>query len=152
MRTTARYGRKADIALSMWVKLARSTAVFDRLSNENIRSFGLTTPQFGAFECLGHLGPMTTGELARKMLISGGNTTCIVDNLVREGLVEREHSADDRRVILVRLSAKGQKLFEEIFPKHAHHIETLASVLTEEEQKELGRLLKKLGTALAAKE
>jgi MarR family 2-MHQ and catechol resistance regulon transcriptional repressor len=149
MHTTARYGKKADLALQMWVKLARAAATFDKLSAENIRSFGLTAPQFGAFECLGHLGSMTTGELARKMLVSGGNTTCIVDNLMKEGLVEREHSANDRRVIVVRLSEKGQKLFDEIFPKHALHIEHLASVLTAEEQADLARLLKKLGKALS---
>ena len=148
MKTTKRYGKKADAALSMWVKLARAHATFSRLTYENIRSFGLTTPQFAALECLGHLGPMMIGELCRKMLVSGGNMTVVIDNLEKEGLVERVPSKDDRRAILVRLTAKGSKLFDDIFTKHAQYVASIASVMTEKEQETLSGLLKKLGTGL----
>jgi MarR family 2-MHQ and catechol resistance regulon transcriptional repressor len=149
MKTTKRYGRKADVALSMWVKLARASATFGKLTEEHIRTFGLTEPQFGALECLGHLGPMTIGQLCKKQLVSGGNMTVVVDNLEKEGLVERVPSKEDRRSILVRLTDKGEKLFNEIFAQHAQRVAKLASVLTEDEQEELGRLLKKLGLSLS---
>jgi MarR family 2-MHQ and catechol resistance regulon transcriptional repressor len=151
MKNTQKYGKKADSALGMWVKLARTSAIFEKLTSENIRSFGLTEPQFGIFECLGHLGPLTLGELSRKQLVSGGNTTCIVDNLEKLGLVERVQSTKDRRVVVAQLTPKGMKLFEEVFVKHAEHITELASALTMEEQEELAALLKKLGLALAAR-
>jgi MarR family 2-MHQ and catechol resistance regulon transcriptional repressor len=150
MKTTKKYGKKADLALSMWVKLARAFTTFGKRSSENIRTFGLTDAQFGALECLGHLGPMTIGELCRKQLVSGGNMTVVVDNLGKLGLVERVHGKEDRRVILVRLTAKGKALFDEVFVKHAAHIAKLASVLTDQEQKELARLLKKLGLSLSS--
>jgi MarR family 2-MHQ and catechol resistance regulon transcriptional repressor len=148
MKTTQKYGKKADLALSMWVKLARAFTTFSRRSSENIRTFGLTEAQFGALECLGHLGAMTIGELCKKQLVSGGNMTVVVDNLEKLGLVERTQVKQDRRAILVRLTTKGKKLFDEIFERHAGHITRLASVLTEQEQKELDRLLRKLGLAL----
>ncbi|MBI3193634.1 MAG: MarR family transcriptional regulator [Ignavibacteriae bacterium] len=129
----------------MWVKLLRAAATMGKRSRENIESFGLTEPQFGVLETLGHKGPMLLGELGKKRLVSGGNITCVVDNLEKEGLVERVHSKDDRRAIIVRLTHKGKKLFDEIFTHHAEHIAKLASVLTDEEQEELGRLCKKLG-------
>jgi MarR family 2-MHQ and catechol resistance regulon transcriptional repressor len=150
MKTTKRYGRKADVALTMWVKLARATATFGKLTQEHVRTFGLTEPQFGALECLGHLGPMTIGQLCKKQLVSGGNMTVVVDNLEKEGLVERVPSKEDRRSILVRLTDKGTKLFNDIFEQHAQYVAKLASVLTEDEQEELGRLLKKLGVSLSA--
>jgi len=149
MKTTKRYGRKADVALTMWVKLARATATFGKLTQEHIRTFGLTEPQFGALECLGHLGPMTIGQLCKKQLVSGGNMTVVVDNLEKEGLVERVPSKEDRRSILVRLTGKGTKLFDDIFEQHAQYVAKLASVLTEDEQEELGKLLKKLGVSLS---
>jgi len=93
---------------------------------------------------------MTIGELCRKQLVSGGNMTVVVDNLGKLGLVERVHGKEDRRVILVRLTAKGKALFDEVFVKHAAHIAKLASVLTDQEQKELARLLKKLGLSLSS--
>ncbi len=148
MRTTRKYGRESDLALGLWVKLARAYETFSRRSLENIRTFGLTEPQFGVLECLGHLGPLTTGELCRKMLVSGGNMTVVIDNLEKESLVERIRSSEDRRTIRVHLSKKGKKLFDDIFVLHAAHITRLAGVLTRSEQEELSRLLRKLGLAL----
>jgi MarR family 2-MHQ and catechol resistance regulon transcriptional repressor len=149
MKTTKQYGKKIDAALGLWVKLARAHDTFAKKTDEDIRSHGLTTPQFGVLECLGHLGPMNLGELCRKQLVSGGNMTVVVDNLEKEGLVGRVPSKDDRRAILVRLTVKGKKLFDEIFVKHAKCVSALAEVLTEKEQGDLARLLKKLGTSLS---
>lgn len=150
MRTTKQYGKRLDTALSMWVKLARASATFGKLTAEDIRSYGLTAPQFGVIECLGHLGPLTLGELSRKMLVSCGNTTVVVDNLELEGLLKRAPSSDDRRVIFVDLTAKGRKLFRNIFVRHAEFVAHLSTVLTEHEQEDLARLVKKLGVGLAA--
>jgi MarR family 2-MHQ and catechol resistance regulon transcriptional repressor len=150
MKTTRRYGKKTDLALTLWVKLARAYATFGRRTIDDIRGYGLTQAQFGVVESLGHLGEITLGDLSRKMLSSCGNITVVVDNLEKEGLVQRRHCTEDRRVIYVRLSAKGRKHFNAIFARHARCIASLASVLTEEEQEHLGALLKKLGTAVAA--
>jgi MarR family transcriptional regulator, 2-MHQ and catechol-resistance regulon repressor len=143
------YGEGLDTALDVWIKLARAYTTFSRLATKDILSHGLTLPQFGVLESLGHLGAMSTGELCRKLLVSGGNMTVVLDNLQKEGLIERVQSTEDRRTINVSLTEKGKHLFETVFPKHAHEIGELASVLTVDEQRELSRLLKKLGLALA---
>jgi MarR family 2-MHQ and catechol resistance regulon transcriptional repressor len=148
MKTTKQYGRKADTALSLWVKLVRATSTFSHKTAENIRSFGLTTPQFGVLETLGHLGPMFMGELTKKQLMSGGNTTVVVNNLVKRGLVERLVCKEDRRAFYIQLTPKGKKLFKQIFPKHATYVAQTASVLSDAEQKALSVLLKKLGTGI----
>lgn len=149
MKTTKKYGKKQDLALTMWVKLARAYTTFSKKSLENIRSFNLTEPQFSVLESLGHLGSMKIGTLCTKQLVSGGNMTLVVDNLEKEGLVERIYNKEDRRTITVQLTSKGLTLFEEIFSQHAKHIEKLASILSEKEQEELAKLLKKLGTGLS---
>jgi MarR family 2-MHQ and catechol resistance regulon transcriptional repressor len=150
MESTKRYGHRADLALTMWVKLARASAVLAHRTGEQIRTFGLTPAQFGVLDILGHKGPMLLGDLCRKSLVSGGNMTVVVDNLERHGLVERRRGTEDRRAIEAHLTARGKRLFESIFPRHAHYVADLAAVLTEEEQVRLGCLLKKLGTALVA--
>jgi len=144
-----RYGKRADTALDMWVKLARAFSVFSRRSEEQIRSFGLTPAQFSTLECLGHKGTMTLGELCKKQLVSGGNMTVVVDHLERDNLVERVRSRKDRRSIAVRLTPRGKGLFGRIFPSHARYIADVASVLTQTEQTALAALLKKLGKAVA---
>ena len=148
METTLKYGEKAHLALETLVKLARASATVGKISCENIKSYGLTEPQFGVLECLGHLGPLPLGEISRKQLVSGGNITCVVDNLEKEKLVERVRSTKDRRTILAQLTPKGKKLFDEIFHSHAEFVAKMFSVLTAEEQRSLSRLLKKLGIAL----
>lgn len=151
MKTTKKYGKSASLALDLWVKLARASATFDKMAGEQIRGFGLTKPQFGVLEALGHLGTLTFGELSKKQLVSGGNMTMVVDNLEKEELVERMRSLEDRRAVRVQLTQKGKTMFDEIFIQHAKYITTLTSVLTEEEQRTLAGLLKKLGLELQSK-
>jgi MarR family 2-MHQ and catechol resistance regulon transcriptional repressor len=148
MQKPLKYGKKSGLALGLWIKLARASATFGKLSADNIRTFGLTEPQFGVLECLGHLGPLTLTSLSKKMLVSNGNVTCIVDHLEGAGIVERMPSHDDRRSTYVKLTQKGEDLFREIFVKHAEFIGTTASVLTVKEQEMLSSLLKKLGRSL----
>lgn len=148
MKTTKKYGKKADLALSTWVKLARAYSSFNKRSVENIRSFGLTQPQFAVIEALGHLGQLKVGVICKKMLVSGGNMTLILDNLEKLGYTERVYSKEDRRAIDVRLTEKGTELFNKLFKQHSDHITKLMSALTEKEQKALGDLLKKLGLSL----
>jgi len=148
MKTTKKYGDKIDLALDTWVKLARAFSTFNKKSIENIRSFNLTQSQFSVLEVLGHLGPMKIGDVCEKMLVSGGNMTLILDNLEKLELTERVFSKEDRRAINVKLTEKGQNLFDTIFKQHAEFVEKRMSILNEDEQTQLGLLLKKLGKAL----
>jgi MarR family 2-MHQ and catechol resistance regulon transcriptional repressor len=149
MKTTEKYGKKADVALSMWVKLARAADTLGMLTAKDIDQYGLTVSQFGIIETLGHLGPMKIGEMCSKKLTTGGNMTVVIDNLEKLGLVERVKDVDDRRAYVVRLTAKGDQKFMEMFPKHADYVEKLVwSALTEKEISELSELLKKLGCSL----
>ena len=74
--------------------------------------------------------------------------TVVVDNLEKDGLVERTVCKDDRRAFTVGLTSKGRRLFEKVFLPHAEYVSKLVSILSETEQSELGDLLKKLGTGL----
>ncbi len=149
MRTTKQYGRKIDQALSLWVKLARASDTMSVLTVRDIANYGLTGAQFGVIESLGHLGPMKVGELCAKNLRTGGNMTVVVDNLEREGLVERRDLPEDRRAYVITLTEKGRKLFERIFIQHAKYVSELVHVaLTEDEISHLSALLKKLGLSL----
>lgn len=149
MTTTKRYGRKADLALGLWVKLARAAGTMSTLTVRDIARYGLTEAQFGVIEALGHLGPMKVGMLCMKNLSSGGNMTVVVDNLAKEGLVERVQCPEDRRAYIVQLTEKGTSLFDDIFVQHAKFVtELVYSALSEEEITNLAGLLKKLGITL----
>ncbi len=152
MKTTLKYGKKADLALSMWVKLARASDTLAMLTQKDIEQHDLTAPQFGVLESLGHLGPMKIGEICSKKLMTGGNITVVIDNLEKLEYVERIKDPQDRRAYIIRLTPKGEKKFNEMFPRHAQIVEELVwSVLTEDEIDQLSELLKKLGCSLRTK-
>jgi MarR family 2-MHQ and catechol resistance regulon transcriptional repressor len=136
-------------ALRLWIALARCYATFARAVSARIMEYGLTTPQFGVLEALYHLGPLPLGELAEKLLVTGGNITYVMDRLEEQGLVIRERSAQDRRVVRARLTEVGESLVAEFFPRHATAIADLASELDPDEQEGLRRLLKRLGKGIA---
>jgi MarR family 2-MHQ and catechol resistance regulon transcriptional repressor len=109
-------------------------------------------PQFGALEALYHLGPLSLGDLADKLLVTGGNVTFVMDRLESQGLVARYRSDSDRRVVLARLTEAGEELVARVFPEHAEYIEHLCRHLSADEQDELRRLLKQLGKGIAAQD
>lgn len=133
------------IALSVYVKLMRAVESFTARAHTHIAEAGLTISQFGVLEALYHLGPLTQGEIGRKILRTGGNMTMVIDNLEKNGLVARERNTDDRRFFTIKMTPAGEKLISKIFPVHAKRIAEEMSVLSEEEQELLGELCKKLG-------
>ena len=137
-----------DVALRLWITLARCHATYAKAIAGKVQDYGLTTPQFGTLEALYHLGPLSLGELAEKLLVTGGNVTYVMDRLEDQGLVYRFRRPDDRRVILARLTQEGRELVAEVFPGHASYVEHLSRHLTSTEQKQVGELLKKLGTGI----
>ena len=138
-------------ALDAFIKLNRSVnAVQARLLPPLQKEFGLTESQIAVLEATFHLGPLPQGELCRKILRSGSNVTTVVDNLERAGLVRRERDAEDRRIQIVHLTEAGRDLLVRALPVHVKRITRTMSALEPEEQRELGRLCKKLGTSTAA--
>ena len=105
----------------------------------------LSTSQFGVLEALYHLGPLQPSQLAQKILKSSGNLTLVLTNLEKRGLVRRQRQEDDRRCILVHLTATGRQLIADIFPGHVEIVTREINVLTADEQRELARLCRKLG-------
>ena len=139
------------LALDTIIKLTRSlNSVQARLTPQLHKDFGITESQFGVLEALLHLGPMSLGQLCQKILRSGSNLTTIVDNLERDGLVTRVRDDTDRRVQIAELTEKGRALITEAFPAHVSRVTSVMSVLTADEQHELGRICRKLGTATIA--
>lgn len=138
-------GRREEInALDPFIKLMRAADSLTSRLSPILSSAGLTAGQFGALEVLLHLGPLCQSELGKKLLRSGGNITMVVDNLERRGLVRRERG-EDRRFITVHLTKEGRQRIQKIFQKYLDALVREMRILTEAEQKELGRLCKKIG-------
>ncbi len=139
------WSKKEEQALRLWIALGRCYVSFSRAVACKVAEYDLTAPQFGVLEALYHLGPLSLGELAEKLLVTGGNVTYVMDRLEAQGMVVRERSGDDRRVVRAHLTTKGHQTIQGVFPRHARFVEGLVDCLDPEEKETLRALLKKLG-------
>lgn len=131
-------------ALNAFIKLQRAAeSVATRV--HAVLPANLTITQFGVLESLYHMGPLCQGELAEKLLRSGGNLTLVVDNLEKAGLVVRERDPADRRFVVVKLTEAGSDFIAKLFPKVVANIVQETNILSSTELSDLGRLCKKIG-------
>src|SRR5262245_26956661 len=157
-------GSTRERSLKLWVVLSRAYGAIQRRLEESLAASGLTEGEFGVLEALLHKGPLLLGELQRKILVSSGGVTYLVDRparpglvarrprLARRGLVRREPCPTDRRAMYAVLTPEGESLIRDIFGTHAGAIQQAEAGLTPEEQAEAIELLRKLGLAAAGSE
>lgn len=134
-----------SLALKLWVVLSRAHASVQARLQAQVTEYDLTLTEFGILEVLYHKGPLLLGEVQRRILVSSGGVTYLVDRLEKKGLVERRECLEDRRARYAALTPEGEELIQRAFPAHAACIEELMSVLGEEEQRLAVDLLRTLG-------
>jgi DNA-binding MarR family transcriptional regulator len=110
-----------------------------------------TMARFDLLANLHRQNGQTLAVLSRRMLVTAGNLTGLVDRAERDGVVERRPDANDRRLSRVYLTEKGRALVEALLPAHAQRVSELLSSLDANERRELRRLLGKLRGSLLAR-
>ena len=81
-----------------------------RVTKHMARTLGLTGPQVSALKILEAVGDLSLTELSERMSARNSTITGIVDRMERDGLVVRERSQSDRRVVLIRATERGREL------------------------------------------
>lgn len=95
----------------------------------------------GAEDCA---GPRTPAELAEAAGVTRATMTGLIDTLERDGYVVREPDTSDRRMLSVRLTAKGEQFLQEFLPGHFRIVASVMNTLSETERKTLVSLLVKV--------
>ncbi len=96
-------------------------------------TLNLTMPQVRILLLLHREGPSRMGDLASTSGIALSTATSTVDHLVGEGLVVRESDPRDRRLVICRLSSKGQELASELWKLGRFQIERLLELLSDDQ-------------------
>jgi DNA-binding MarR family transcriptional regulator len=133
-------------ALRIWLRLLTCTQLIERHVRSQLRSrFATTLPRFDLMAQLErHPGGLKMNALSRLLMVTGGNITAIVDQLAKEGLVERLAEPGDRRAFCIRLTRAGARTFAEMARAHEEWVVELLAGLTRKEHEELLKLLAKL--------
>jgi DNA-binding MarR family transcriptional regulator len=77
-----------------------------------MRSGEISAPQMNLLLPLAEVGSMSSGQLAEAAGLTPATTTHMLDQLAAAGVVERERSESDRRVVVSRLTDLGKELLE----------------------------------------
>jgi MarR family 2-MHQ and catechol resistance regulon transcriptional repressor len=116
-----------------------------------IAPYGLTKAGFGVLMILSRslTKACKQNEISQLMLVSRANITGLVDSLGRQGLVERTNDPHDRRVNMVKILPKGEKLLEDLLPGYYKYLHGMCSVLTAANKKVLNETLTQLRNGIS---
>jgi DNA-binding MarR family transcriptional regulator len=117
---------------------ARANQLFEDLT----RQTAITARQYGALLTLHQKSAMTLTELAAEIFVDRSTLTEMVRRLVREGLVSRNGNGEDRRSVVVALTAEGEAAVIRLTPGAAQVQDVLLAPLTQAERRQLLRWMK----------
>ncbi len=131
--------------LRLWLRLLTCSNLIEGEVRRRLRErFDVTLPRFDLMAQLDKTPDgMTLSDLSRRMMVSNGNLTGLVDRLVASGHLDRRVSETDRRAQVIRLTALGRGEFRAMAAEHEGWIAELFGQLTRKEQADLMRLLAK---------
>jgi DNA-binding MarR family transcriptional regulator len=136
-------------SLRLWLRLLSCTTRVEDTIRQRLREqFGITLPRFDLMAQLEREPEgLVMGEVSRRMMVTGGNVTSIVDQLEREHLVQRLAVPGDRRSYRLTLTDAGRSTFATMAQAHEAWVRELLSPLSAKEQGQLATLLGTLKTA-----
>ena len=117
-----------------------------RYDHQSIAAQGFTTlSDYAVLEVLLHKGSLPVNAIGEKVLLTSGSMTTAVQRLEKKGLVVRERSEGDARVVLVHLTNEGMSLIQEAFVAHAEDLDELFIEFSGDERIQFAGLMRKLG-------
>lgn len=112
---------------------------------------GLSMSEFMVLEVLYHKGPQTIQFIAKKVLLTSGTMTYVINQLEKKNKIIRSKSNEDLRISKISLSAKGKQLMDEVFKQHEKMIEEMFSPLSEKQLEQWIEFNKLIGIGLEKK-
>lgn len=137
-----------DYVRTLYEALGAMSKVFYGSTMRSEIGRDLTTAEWDAVRFLGGEGECKMRDLATGCGAALSTMTGIIDRLLKKGMVLRRHGQADRRVVLIKLSARGKRTYEERLDADMHLILSMLQDLKPEEQHSLVTLLQKAARSL----
>ncbi|MGB3489075.1 MAG: MarR family transcriptional regulator [Xanthobacteraceae bacterium] len=131
--------------LRLWLRLLTCTNLIEGEVRRRLRErFDVTLPRFDLMAQLDKAPDgMTLSDISKRMMVSNGNVTGLVERLVESGHLDRRTSETDRRVQVIRLTRTGRAEFRKMAAEHELWIASIFAELSAKEVQDLMRLLGK---------
>lgn len=119
------------------------------LSSEYRARYGLDIPEWRVMATLGFRNEACSAQYIAQCTRTHKSTISrAVTSLLECGLIERVENAEDRREFRLRMTRKGQTLYEDLIPRLLRREQEILACLTVQERKEFARLLGKIEDSL----
>lgn len=138
--------------LRLWLRMLTCTNLVEGHIRTRLREvYDVTLPRFDLMAQLVRAPDgMTLSQLSKRMMVTNGNVTHVVERLLASGDIDRRTSEKDRRVQFIRLTTKGRHDFQAMASAHADWIAAIFDGLAPNEIAELMRLLAKVKASALA--
>ena len=128
--------------------------LFSGISTEMVKSsvgimgFAVNMSQLKAMTAFSEDSLLSMGELCKMANIKMPSMTEVVDRFEKEEILERIRDNEDRRVVKVKMTAKGKKMHKEVLKRRANELTKMFGVLTTEDRTKLVDSLKNVSEIL----
>lgn len=131
--------------IRLWLRLLTCTTLIESEVRSRLRArFDVTLPRFDLMAQLDKMPEgMTLSDVSKRMMVSNGNVTGLVERLVESGHLDRRTLETDRRVQVIRLTRQGRAEFRKMAAEHKSWIANLFGDLSPKDVSDLMRLLAK---------
>ena len=147
-------GLSADDRLDLrtWLRLLTCANLIEGEVRARLRTeFDITIARFDLLAQLDRAGAgLNMGELSRRLMVTNGNVTALIDRLAEEKLVFRRPDPNDRRAQVIELTAAGRHAFADMSAAHASWIEDLFAGLDRKNLTALNENLSRLKASVRA--
>ena len=128
--------------------------LFSGISTEMVKNsvgimgFAVNMSQLKAMTAFSEDSLLSMGELCKMANIKMPSMTEAVDRFEKEGILDRIRDDEDRRVVKVKMTAKGKKMHKEVLKRRANELTKIFGVLTTEDRTKLVDSLKNVSEIL----
>ena len=130
---------KGHIELRLWLRMISCSMKMESILSQRLRKeFKTSMARFDVMSQLERFPDgLTMSELSRRLIVSNGAITGLVDKLAEAGLVSRREDPKDRRSTIVRLTRKGRDNFLRMARRHEEWVVSILGELSSQAQSEL---------------
>jgi DNA-binding MarR family transcriptional regulator len=125
--------RKQQLLEALTDEVRRSQNATDRFDQAVADALGINRTDMRCTDILDREGPVTPGHLAEVTGLTTGSITTVIDRLERRGFARRVPDPNDRRRVLVELTAPARENGRSFYAEHARYADRLSRRYTEHE-------------------
>ena len=122
---------------------------FAKREDNHLTRGKISCPQMVTLDYVSHHERVKMTDIARILSIRTSSASVLVDRLVRQRMLRREHDRNDRRVVWARATARGRKVVSQIVQQKRRSIKAIFGPLTAKERSSYLAVLLKVKARLS---